>query len=325
MKGICFISVMFRKNHRRNIVALCLTLSAYQLSRLSPLPMKPLLTYLLLLTTVCLRAEPLPCDLFNYDAKAPLQVIVKSLEVRGQAQVQDLVFQPVDEPVKAFLVRPASGKGPFAAILYVHWLGPTTSNRTQFLDEAIALADKGVVSLLIDAPWSKLHWYKDRIPEQDFANSIKQVVAQRRAMDLLLQQPDIDKARVALVAHDFGAMYGMVAEACERRASFYVFMAATPHFADWFFFARQPVDPAAYRKQMATIDPVRFIGKLSPAPLLFQFANQDEYVSTEAANAFIAATGEPKDIRHYDAKHDLEHPKARTDRLAWLKCELKLP
>jgi dienelactone hydrolase len=272
-------------------------------------------------------ATPAPADLFAYDKSAPLHVQEIARETRDAALVRDLTFTPADKPVKAYLVTPATGAhpGPHAAILYVHWLGdPETTNRTQFLTEAITLAGRGVVSLLVEGMWAEPNWYKNRIPEEDHAQAVRQVIELRRAMDLLLAQPGLDPKRVAFVGHDFGAMYGMIAEALDRRARTYVFMAPTPHFIDWFLFRQQPQDLAAYKAQLAPLDPVNFVGQLAPAPVFFQFANQDFYITADEAAEFYAAARPRKQLATYDADHGLHPPQVATDRLAWLVRELEL-
>lgn len=284
---------------------------------------RPLLVLLSLSLSLGTAAEP--ADLFAYDKSAPFNVQEVARETRGGALVRDITFTPAGKPVKAYLVSPAAGDGPHAAILYVHWLGePATTNRTQFLDEATALANRGVVSLLVDTMWAEPKWYADRVPEEDHAQAVRQVIELRRAMDLLLSQPGIDPARVALVGHDFGAMYGMIAESLDRRARTYVFMAPTPHFTDWFLFRQQPRDLEAYKRQISAIDPVLFVPKLSPAPVFFQFANKDYYVTTEEAAEFYAAAGPRKQMTTYDAEHGLHPPEVAADRLAWLFRELEL-
>jgi hypothetical protein len=52
--------------------------------------------------------------------------------------------------------------------------------------------------------------------KKDFTNSIRQVAARCRAMDLLLSLPDIDRSKVGLVAHDYGAMLGQLRLSCVR-------------------------------------------------------------------------------------------------------------
>lgn len=264
--------------------------------------------------------------IFDYDRTAPLNVVEVSRETRGDASVRDITFDPAGKPVKAYLVSPTTESNtPKAAILYVHWLGePKTTNRTEFLDEAVSLADHGVISLLVDTMWAEPKWYSERIPEEDYDRSVRQVIELRRAMDLLLAQPGVDSQRVAFVGHDFGAMYGMIASAQDRRAKTYVFMAAVPRLIDWFLFQRQPHDLDAYRKQLAPLSPINFVGDLSPAPIFFQFASQDKYVSAAQAAGFYAAAAPRKHMATYEAGHDLHTQEVATDRVAWLKRELNL-
>ena len=144
-------------------------------------------------------------------------------------------------------------------MLFVHWYGPPrpTSNRTQFVPDAIELAKSGVVSLLIDTPWSMPEYFKLRTRDEDYSRSIQQVKDLRRALDVLLAQPNVDPARVAYVGHDFGAMYGALAAAADDRVHAFVFMAGAPSFTDWFLYGA-PMAPDAKQKfidQMAPLDP----------------------------------------------------------------------
>ena len=276
--------------------------------------------------TFAAAAEP-SNSIFDYDRSAPLNVREISHETRVAALVSDITFTPADKPVKAYLVSPATGTGPHAAILYVHWLGePATTNRTEFLDEAVALAGRGVVSLLVDAMWADYRWYnKDRIPEEDFDHSVRQVIEIRRALDLLLAQPEIDAKRVAFVGHDFGAMYGTLALAGDRRVKTAVLLAGVPHLIDWMLYQQQPKDLAAYRVRLTPLNPVDYVDRFSPAPVFFQFAHKDQYVSATQAAEFYAAAGPRKHMATYEAGHDLHTTEVAADRVAWLERELALP
>ncbi len=263
-------------------------------------------------------------DIFSYDKSASFTTREIGREQRGTATIRDLALTAAGPTVKAFLVTPAT-PGPHAGILYVHWLGaPSTTNRTEFLEEAVVLAGHGTVSLLVDTMWAEPKWYGQRIPEDDYASAIRQVIELRRAMDFLLTQPEVDSKRIAVVAHDFGAMYGMIAAAQDRKARTYVFMAAVPHLIDWMLFARQPLDLPAYRRQLASIDPANYIGQLAPASVFFQFADQDKYVSTAQAAEFYAAARPRKQMATYDGGHELHANADTTDRIAWLERELAL-
>ena len=74
---------------------------------------------------------------------------------------------------------------------------------------------------------------------------------------------------------------------------------------------------------MAPLDPINQVARLSPAPLLFQFATHDEHVPNERATEFYEAASQPKEISWYDAGHELNE-EARSDRIAWLTERLGL-
>jgi dienelactone hydrolase len=284
-----------------------------------PLLLVPCLCCFRLLGAPAGSPAGLPPNLFDYDHAAPLDVREAGAVTRDGAVITNLSFATPGGRTNAYLVAPAARPASAAAILYVHWLGdPETTNRTEFLNEAVALTGEGIISLLVDAMWAEPKWYANRVPEDDFDRSVRQVVDLRRALDLLLAQPGVDRQRVALVGHDFGAMYGAVMGAVDRRPTTYVLMAGTPHFIDWMLFARQPKAPDEYRRRLAPLDPLNFVPQLAPAPVFFQFASRDEYVSAEKANAFFAAAQPRKQAAVYDASHDLRNADATSDRVTWL-------
>jgi fermentation-respiration switch protein FrsA (DUF1100 family) len=256
----------------------------------------------------------------------------RSSEVCGMVCVDDITFAVATATerwtVNAYLVAPSTeDTRPCAGVLWVHWLGdPATTSRLQFLDEAVALAERGVVSLLVDAMWMRPHWYRERVLEEDYANSVKQVIALRRAFDLVRSQPRVETTRVGLVAHDYGAMYGTLALALDGRVSAAVLIAATPSFNDWAFFVKKPASMENYLKQNAPLEIVDYLGAMRGPSLLMQFAGKDEYVPLERADAFFAAANEPKEKKLYpEAGHDMTHPPAiRADRTAWLVRALEL-
>lgn len=263
--------------------------------------------------------------LFEYDRRTPLEMTEVGREAAEGAVVRDIRFiaVPGGAPIKAFLVEPP-GPGPFAGVLWVHWLGaPETTGRAQFLSEAVALSSKGAVSLLVDAMWSAPGWYDSRVPERDYESSIRQVIALRRALDLLAGQPRVDKARIGLVGHDYGAMYGMIASGVDRRPKANVFIAAASSLSDWAFFSRQPASKAAYLCQNAVLELTDYVRRIE-APILFQFAERDAYVSRSDTAVLMGAAAGRKVRRFYDADHAVAVPKAIEDRLSWLAGELEL-
>ncbi len=262
--------------------------------------------------------------LFRYKNASPVAVKEVSSEQRDDVKVRDITFSPgPGRETKAYLVVP-KGNGPFAGILWVHWLGEEKSNRSQFLDEAVELASKGTVSLLVDAMWSAPEWFGKRIPEKDYENSIRQVIELRRALDLLLSQSNVDKTRVGFVGHDYGAMYGMLMAGVDQRFNTFVFIAATQSLNDWAFLGPQPKSKAAYLKQNSNLELTDYLRQVRNASKLFQFGKADFYVSQADAAILFAAAPEPKQRKLYDASHKMAANEIARDRGEWLVKQLKL-
>ena len=215
----------------------------------------------------------------------------------------------------------------FAAILYSHWYEPSSpdSNRGQFVEEAKEMARAGAICLLIETSWSDPDFFLKRTQGDDIQNSVEEVVNTRRAIDLLLSQPDIDSKRCAYVGHDFGGMYGVLAGSLDQRPTHYVIMAATPCFPDWYLYSPKLEGEAreAFIRQMSEIDPVTHIPNLTPAEIFFQFGIDDPHVPKERAEAFFTSAKNPKEMKWYESGHGLDE-EATKDRKKWLKQKLNL-
>jgi pimeloyl-ACP methyl ester carboxylesterase len=134
----------------------------------------------------------------------------------------------------------------------------------------------------------------------------------------------VDKARIGYVGHDYGGMYGMMANGVDRRARTYVYIAVVPSLNDWAFFARQPVSKAAYLRQNAPLELTDYLRQVKNASTLFQFANKDVYVSRADTQVVMGAASAPKERRFYEADHGMAVAEAVADRDAWLLKELGL-
>lgn len=238
---------------------------------------------------------------FDYDNSLPLDIRQVSVEDRENLTIQDIAFASMpDRRVSAWLIIP-NGAGPFPAVLFMHW----GQSNDEFLEEAVALAEKGVVCLVINSSWYEAG---APTPEGD-ARFISFVIDLRRGLDLLASQGKVDPQRMAYVGHSFGAAWGSVLAGLETRLRAYVLMAGVPRAS------QKPPYPSA------KLDAIHYIGHASPAALYFQFAKTDEYVPVEAAEEFFAAASQPKSISWYEADHALNE-QARLDRTQWLLQQL---
>jgi dienelactone hydrolase len=262
---------------------------------------------------------------FDYGAR-PVDVQLTS---PTGVTLRQLTYQQLDGTRNGatLVTGPAPGGGNAPGVLFVHWYEPPrpTSNRTEFLAEAVDLAAHGVTALLIDTPWTGERWFPTRDSEKDYEFSVQQVKDLRRALDVLLAQPGIDRTRVALVGHDFGAMYGALAAAADPRVTAFVYMAGTRSFSDWFLFTpkREGAARDAFVAKLARLDPIDYLPRISPRPILLQFGTKDQFVKKEAATAMSDAIKGPKTVKTYDFEHELTY-QARQDRLAWLKEQFRI-
>jgi hypothetical protein len=267
--------------------------------------------------------------LFDYDPTAPLDVRVIDVEDRKGVAIHDVTFAgPLRPSIPAYLVVPP-GDGPFAGVLFGHWFEPPkpSSSRAQFVDEAVALARSGAMSLLIDGlfPWRGSPSANQA--EYDRRMVVHSVIELRRALDVLTSRSDVDTRRLAFVGHDFHAMHGTALAAVDARFKTCVLMAGTPRYADWFLkYWPSYLDDEqreAYLREMAAVDPITHVARAAPKSLFFQFARDDRFIPEALALEYFDAANDPKRIEWYDAKHDLNEAAMR-DRAAWLEEQLGL-
>src|ERR1700688_1456053 len=277
-------------------------------------------------------ADVLAADhLFDYDAKQPLDIHDKIIEEFDGGALHDITYtSPKGGPVAAYLVVP-TGKGPFAAVLFGHWGNGT---RAEFIPEAKIYARAGAVSLIPDYPWDRPQpWHKspdhfDK-PEVDREIEIQAVVDLRRGIDLLLARSDVDPKRLAYVGHSYGAQWGSILSAVDRRMKTSVLMAGVAEMADILLRSDDPgmVDfrknqPAGqlekYAQVTGDIDAIHFVGRAAPIPLLLQFANYEQYFDKTSMQHYVAAASDPKKVLYYDTGHELSDPQALDDRYNWL-------
>ena len=265
------------------------------------------------------------------DGRVPPDLRVVGTETREGVTVEDVTFKgPGGAPVAAYVVRPAEGRGPFAAVLFVHWFSPphANSNRTQFLEEARALARRGAVSLLVSTFWSDPARYRARRWQDDYRNTINQARDLRLALDVLLSRPGVDASRVAYVGHDYGAMFGALLSGADARPKAYALIAGAARFPDWYLYGSASGVPAGaelegFRRQFAPLDPVNAVRR-SKAAFFFQYGEDDRYTPRENFVELYLAAPAPKRLATYASDHALDAEAVRRDRAEWLAARLAL-
>jgi dienelactone hydrolase len=246
---------------------------------------------------------------------AGAQVVVESVRVPVPGQHAAL----------AYLVKPAGALGPrsHAGILFLHWLGQIHGNRTEFLPEAIGLARQGAVSLL---PQGTFPWKIAPTGTRQDVTAIKQQLAAFQAcLTWLMARQYIDQSRVAVVGHDYGAMYGALL--ADANPQVHAAVLATPDatWGHWFvkyWLGYTGQRAARYDALFTSLQPVRHVSRLGHREL-FQWAGRDIYVSASVRKQFSRHAPEAEVDLYPGADHQLDTA-AETARDAFLKHELGL-
>jgi len=272
---------------------------------------------------------------FDYDKKAPLDIKTIGSEKRGDVTIYDLTYvSPKGGVVPAYLIVP-KGKGKFAGVVWGHWYWQNSPmrNRKQFLDEALALARAGVISLLPDGPVARPGFVADNTPlnVKQTTDMVQAVVDMRRGFDLLLARADVDPKRLAYVGHSYHAVIGAFLSGVDRRAKAYVLMAGglsdevDLKSAEYRAY-RDKVGPEkfdAFVEQYKWLDQGKYVSHAAPAFVFMQFATQERFLTPERARLYEPNVSEPKRLKIYDAPHAL-NAEARRDRIQFLTEQLKL-
>jgi dienelactone hydrolase len=278
---------------------------------------------------------------FDYDSHAGLEMRETDVHKRDKVRLIELNYAGASgDRVPAYLLIPPGG-GPFPAIIWGHWLkkGSPLANKDEFLEEAVALARSGVVSLLIDAPQVRHEWVEAKgdagpleAAKQQSEAAMHQVTDLRRGIDLLYGRPDVDRKRIAYVGHSWDAHVGAILAGVESRICCFVLMASGYADEEEAFASKDPERMAQikqvgadnvheYFREYAWDDPVYFLGHTDRESIFLQFASGDG-ISKETAQRYLDRfSSKDKKMEFYDAPHAL-NAVARLDRDRWLQKHL---
>jgi dienelactone hydrolase len=257
--------------------------------------------------------------------------IAHGVEPASQHRRHAVIVQDVmiavrhQEPIAAYVVRPIGRHRAHsqAGILFLHWLGQIHNDRTEYLAEATELASRGVVSVL---PQGYFPWVPNPDGTTNDMRLVKnQVAAFHAALNRLVDIRSVDRSRVAIVGHDYGAMYGALVADGDRRVSTLVLEAPDSLWGNWFakyWLGLEGADRDAYLQLFAGLDPVEHTARLG-SHVLFQWAGEDVFIDADVRAAFAASSPHAQ-VELYDrADHQLTD-EAQIDRDAFLARELQL-
>jgi dienelactone hydrolase len=269
------------------------------------------------------RSAPAAGTPFDYRVSLPLAV-----RDAGRANgaypiaVRDVSYAVPGGRVQAYLaVPPRRGRVP--AVVYLHGAG---GDRAQLLLPAAWAAARRAVSLTLTLPSSAAGSRPAGLtPAQSLALDRRQfvadVVAVRRAVDLLRRRSDVDPGHIGLVGWSYGGKIGAVLAGVEPRIRAFVLISAgaTPVSA---YVAQAPAQlRPEVRRVLTQIDPLRWIAHARPGSILLQDGRKDTVVPRTALLALAKAAPRGTVVRWYPAGHGLTIAAYR-DQLDWLARKL---
>jgi len=265
--------------------------------------------------------------LFAYDQQAPLEVQeVDRWQEQGITYIDLTYASPTGNRVPATLVLPR-GPGPSAGLVVQHGM---PSNRQAMVWVAQAYAQMGAVVVMIDAPWARPERQEcedyacktvPRFTKEDRADQIELMLDLQRAVDLLLSRPEVDPQRLAYIGVSYGGAMGGLLAGIEQRLQAYVLVVGDGGLVEHTSEPDADGYPDHWSKNwvdaMWPIEPLHYVGRASPAALLFQNGTQDNLVPRRDALRYQQAGSQPKTVMWYEAGHG-PTPSSLRDQSEWL-------
>jgi len=276
--------------------------------------------------------------LLNYDAKLPLKAEVKDLGVNGKgAHTYHITYlSSHNEKVPGLFMLPPNAAGKLPCIILQHGLG---GSKDSMKGLAEAMLDAGYACFAIDAKYHGER--KGQLPILallDYPCEVRDSFAQtvvdlRRAVDYLQTREDIDGSRIGYAGVSMGAMLGAMAAGVDTRIQCPVLIVGG---ANWDLILKDTtltlatngkLKNADSRREvtdiLAPMDPVLYVGLISPRPVLMINGEKDTVVSPAANKALQAAAKEPKKVVWYPGSHSAPPDLVKKEMKEWFDRYLR--
>ncbi|GMV95175.1 MAG: hypothetical protein AMXMBFR82_49530 [Candidatus Hydrogenedentota bacterium] len=249
----------------------------------------------------------------GYEAEAPLNVRIRSVEEKDAYELYDLVFDGVaGMPVPTLLAFPPQGSGPFPCIIFLHGIGQSKG----FMEEIAAPYTSAGFAFVSFDQYARGERKLEQSNVLTDALGLRRrcalnVIETRRLVDYLVSRPDIAPGRIYLIGASFGAITGATAVAFEPRIQAAVMTYGGGDFDKLLSSEAAQSELGIFHWPVKTLvasltapaDPVRYVGRVAPRPLLFQNGTHDALIPLEAADALYAAAKDPKTRTLYESDH----------------------
>lgn len=277
-------------------------------------------------------------EFYTYDKSIPLNPVEELVRDEGVCKIFKVYFNSVNGERVPALISIPSGKGKHPCIVFLHGYGGSKEDIMSF---ASLIAAEGYAVISIDA-----EFHGERREEgkalyspnlEESRNGIVQTVIDlRRAVDYLETREEIDTGKIGYVGGSMGGILGAIFIGVEPRVKAAALLVAGGNMSLMIMRSQHPAIPAIRRyleeqnmtykelqEKLDPVDPLNFIGKFSPRPVVFHLGKYDRIVPAESGDQLYKAAGEPKQVYWYDSGHDLPLELVASRILDFMDRELK--
>lgn len=269
------------------------------------------------------RAAPSPPRLTFADPTTPLHYVDRGVVAhRDGVAIHDVSFSSGGLRVDGYLVaQPGAKRRP--AIVVVHGSG---GDRSELLGRAVELAARGNVVLTITEPSTAHPPHPANKPTALLsafaAVQVHDVVAARRAADALIALPIVDPHELGYLGWSAGAKTGAFVAASDPRFKGLALLSAGADKLSAFIASAPPGLRTAVRRELGSVDPLRYASFARPGTVLLEDGRQDEIVPRRALLNMVHAAPRGTPVHWYPTKHALDTAAYR-DAYAWLATKLQ--
>jgi dienelactone hydrolase len=261
---------------------------------------------------------------YNYDQDLPLKDSVFQIKDTTGYDLFYVTFRSVhNQKVTALLTIPKEGTAPHPVIILMHGAGDrktvdyVEAGNDYMLKSGYAILRLDIANhgdrLVDDYDFSFTdgyrYWTRDIITQTVFDL--------RRAVDFIQTRKELDSNRIGYYGISLGGIIGTIFSSVEPRIKVPVIALAGGGINLMFGMEALSDDVKDY---LSIIEPLNFVDKIAPRPLLMINAENDDIVPPMMSKLMFKAAKEPKEILWYPSKHhDIPIEKVYPDGIRWFQ------
>jgi len=277
----------------------------------------------------CGGDKELPVALYyEYDQDLPLLDSVRLLADSTDYSLFYLTYQSVhDKKVTGLLTLPRKTEQPLPCIILMHGLGDRkTVDYIEAGNQYLLDAGYAVLRLDISNHGDRLKYDYDFDLTDGYRYWTRDLITQtvfdlRRAVDFIQTREELDHQRIGYYGISLGGIIGTILCSVEERIEVPVIVLAGGNLNLMFGKKALSGDTKNY---LSIIDPINYVAKISPRPLLMINAEDDDVVPPITSKLLFKAAKKPKEIIWHPARHHtLPIEKAYPEGIQWFDRYLK--